>query len=110
MILFNYPHVYVWNDVLSQVDERFNMPELWDAIGKIHPFMLVDGVELQDFIRDSDDALKVWLPQIYLNDAIDISYTAETIRLRPGGMLFWSRHAIFTIQQSFLGNNWIELN
>lgn len=83
------------------VDPRWNFPDLWNDLAVNKPSILIDGIELRDFVRGST-ALKIWLPLIYLSDAISISFTAETIRLRPGGVVFWSRHAIFTIQQSLL--------
>ena len=86
---------------LYWIDHRWNFPALWDQLALDKPNLLIEGIELRDFVHGTGP-LKMWLPLIYLNDAIEISFTAETIRLRPGGVLFWSRHAIFNIQQSLL--------
>ncbi len=85
------------------VDQRFNFPELWELLADSKPELLLDGIELRDMIRDVSNPLKVWMPNIYMTNAKEVSFLAETIRLRPGGMVFWSRHAVATLQQPGFG-------
>jgi len=85
---------------LYWVDERFNMPELWDTMARDKPELILDGIELGNLIRDRANPLAIWMPNIYITNAKQIDFMAETIRLRPGGLMFWSRHAVATLQQS----------
>lgn len=82
------------------MDQRLNMPELWSALSKTKPTLLIDGIELTTFIRDPTDPLRIWLPDLYFANGNDYYSTAETIRLRPGGIIFWSRHMVAVFQQS----------
>jgi hypothetical protein len=88
---------------LYWVDQRFNLPQLWEALAADKPAIVADGIELRDMIRDLNSPLKVWLPNIYLTNGKDMQFLAETIRVRPGGMMFWSRHTVATLQQPRFG-------
>lgn len=85
------------------VDPRINIPELWDVLAEIKPTLLVDGIEIKEFLRDAADPLRVWQPDIYLADSKETKIMVETVRLRPGGVIFWSRKAVATLQQSLFG-------
>ena len=85
------------------VDQRLNVPALWDALTEVKPTILTDGIHLEQLIRDDAQPLRIWLPDIYFNNGKELHTMAETIRVRPGGMFFWSRHVVATLQQSLFG-------
>jgi len=84
------------------VDQRLNFPDLWTALAETAPSLLVDGIELSYFLND-EEPLRIWRPDVYFNNGKETYFLAETVRLRPGGMIFWSRHAVSTLQQSLFG-------
>lgn len=87
------------------VDQRLNFPELWDELANSKPTLLADGLELSYFLRDDDQPLRIWMPDIYFNNGKESHVLVETVRLRPGGMIFWSRHFVATLQQSLFGKS-----
>lgn len=96
---------------LYWVDQRFNFPSLWEDLSKTKPSLLIDGIEMQMFIRDDSENLRVWLPDVYLKDAKELNVMVETIRIRPGGLIFWSRQVVATIQQAHFSEycGWSEV-
>lgn len=85
---------------LYWVDQRFNMPEFWETMARDRPQIISDGVELVQMINDWSNPLQLWRPDVYITNAKQVDTLAETVRLRPGGIVFWSRHTVATLQQS----------
>lgn len=63
------------------------------------PLLLAAGIELSEMVRN-ENPLNIWLPDLFLTTGKDVSVLDETIRLRPGGVMFWSRHVVATIQEN----------
>jgi hypothetical protein len=84
--------VFVWN-------RSAFCRAMWEALNKTRPLLINAGIELAPMIR-SQNPLNVWLPDLFLTTAKSIDVLDETIRLRPGGAMFWSRHVVATIQEN----------
>ena len=85
---------------LYWLDERLSIPSLWNALSKTTAIdLLADGADISGLIRDCSNQLNVWLPDIHFVDAREVNYLAETIKIRPNGVMYWSRHTVLTVQQ-----------
>lgn len=85
---------------LYWIDERLNIPSLWNAISTTSAkYLLADGAEIKGYIRDPGRPLLLWLPDIHFVDSQSVVYLEETIKIRPNGVMYWSRHAVITLQQ-----------
>ena len=85
---------------LYWIDERLNIPSLWEALADTNVDWLAgDGTELKAMIRDDNNPLNIWLPDIHFADGQTVDFQEETITLRPNGVMFWSRHTVATLQQ-----------
>lgn len=71
-----------WND------SRWNIPELWDAMDS---GTTKEGFEIF-YLTQLIPPLRVWLPDVEFQDVVDYTIVAQTIKLHPGGHLYWSRH------------------
>lgn len=77
-------------------DNRFNLPQLFDFL---NPIEINNGIEVNDIIRDSANPMAVWLPNIHFVDAQEVLIIAETIRIKLGGTMYWSRHVVLTLTE-----------
>lgn len=84
---------------LYWADQRIQIPTLWDALAVTKPEILEDGAEIKGMVY-SQDQLNMWLPDIFFTTGMDMNCMDDTIRLFPGGMVFWSRHCVMMLQQS----------
>lgn len=81
------------------MDPRINIPTLWPALNASNPAILENGAELNLMVRNQDTPLNLWLPDLIFYNSNEIIVMEETIRLRPGGQIFWSRRLVVTLQQ-----------
>jgi hypothetical protein len=81
-------------------DQRWNFPSFWEAIETTTAaFMISDGAEISGYIRNENNMLEMWMPDIHFVDGKEQEVLEETIKIRPNGVMFWSRHMVVTIQQ-----------
>jgi len=85
-------------------DQRWNFPSLWEAIeDTTAAYMIADGAEISGYVRNENNALELWLPDIHFVDGKEEAVLEETLKIRPNGIFFWSRHMVVTIQQPGFG-------
>jgi hypothetical protein len=79
------------------VDERWDISDLWSNV----PVGLSgEGIELVNMIQNSNSALNIWMPDLFLQDATQMEVLSETVKLRPNGVIYWSRHVVATLAQT----------
>ena len=78
--------------------------DFWQILNDTKPLLIDEGIELVGMIRN-ENPLNVWLPDLFMTTGKDITYLDETIRLHPGGVMFWSRHVVATLQQNQFGES-----
>ncbi len=78
------------------VDPRIYIPEMWSYI---NPEAHIDGLVITPFVENSNEALNLWLPDFYFLDASSQDLIVQTIKLRPNGTIYWSRHFVVTLAQ-----------
>ena len=83
---------FVWTDPRYILD-------LSGIADKLNPIFFKNGIEILPNYRDNTDPLRIWIPDIHFSDAQKIKVIAETLRIRPNGVLFWSRHLSLIISQ-----------
>ena len=77
-------------------DNRFNItPALFKAL---HPSYSVNGIDLT-FLHASGK-LDIWLPDIDFSDGQSVSELQTSLRLKPKGIVYWSRHISLTTSQT----------
>jgi len=81
------------------VDSIDGFRSMWEALNKTRPLLLNAGIELAQMVRNQEP-LNIWLPDLFLTTAKEVNVLDETIRVRPGGSMFWSRHIVATIQEN----------
>ena len=90
-----------WNIIWQ--DPRLNIPSLWDALSLTKPSLLSAGIQISKLIYDQNVPLNVWLPDLFFEYTRDFHLIDEDITLYPGGEIYWSRNAIITVGQAYLG-------
>ena len=90
---------------LYWTDERLNFPSYWESVyyNTSNPWMVTEGVDITRLVRWEGNPLLMWLPDIHFVDGKSVSVLEETINIRPGGLVFWSRHTVADIQQPGFG-------
>jgi hypothetical protein len=84
------------------LDQRMNMPAFWTAINETRPELTTAGIDITGMVYNQEP-LNVWLPDLFLTTAKEVNVLDETIRIRPGGVMFWSRHMVATLQENSFG-------
>jgi len=87
------------------VDNRINVPDLWEAVVEFNPNILYSnrGTDLTQLVRNEDNPLRLWLPDLIFYNSNSVSVIEETIRMMPGGQMFWSRRLVLELQQPQFG-------
>ena len=83
-------------------DPRLNVPSMWEAINQTSARPLInDGAELREMVRNDDNPLNIWLPDVMFPDGKEVEFPpeGETITISPNGVMFWSRHTVATLMQ-----------
>lgn len=83
---------------LSWRDPRWDIPDLWP---NLHDLLSIEGLNIDTYVRDSSNPLKLWLSDNVLPDTASSEILSEVIRLKPGGIIYWSRHIKATLAQPF---------
>ena len=81
------------------IDERWRIPDLWTKLPTELSRLKTDGIELINLISNGNNALSIWRPDLFLQDATEMQVQSETIKLRPNGVIYWSRHVIASLAQ-----------
>ena len=77
-------------------DNRFNVsPAMFNALD---PSYSQNGVDLT-FLHASGK-LSLWLPDLDFNDAQTVTELQVSLRLKPNGMIYWSRHLKLELSQT----------
>jgi len=74
----------------------------WAVINETKPALTTSGIEVAGLVRNQEP-LNIWLPDLFLTTAKEVNILDETIRVRPGGAMFWSRHMVATLQENSFG-------
>lgn len=82
---------------LSWTDSRWNMPGLFRHL---NPECALDGVDVTQFVRNANNALNVWLPDVVFTDDTNDVLISELIKIKPKGVFYWSRHRASTFAES----------
>lgn len=84
-----------WND------SRWDIPGLFEGI---NPALAEDGIEMKDIVRQEGDYhVRIWTPNdIAFTSVVTINQNSETLRLYPGGQVYWSRQLFVELSQSTL--------
>jgi hypothetical protein len=61
----------------------------------------VEGLNIDAYVRDGGNPLKLWLSDNVFPDTATSEILSEVIRLKPGGIIYWSRHIKATLAQPF---------
>ena len=84
---------------LSWTDNRWNIPQLFNqTLSKMKTSYTSNGIEIQALVKSGD--WKIWLPDITFSDAQSETLLSESIRIRPNGAIYWSRHFVLALSQS----------
>jgi len=62
------------------MDPRLNIPTLWAALNASNPAVMGEGAELVDMVRNEDNPLNLWLPDLIFYNSKEITILEETIR------------------------------
>jgi hypothetical protein len=65
---------------LFWMDSRLNIPSLWPALNESNPHIMKDGAELVLMVRNEDNPLNLWLPDLIFYNSKELLVTEETIR------------------------------
>jgi hypothetical protein len=77
-------------------DDRFNVTiALFKAL---NPSYTLNGIDMT-FIHASGQ-LKIWLPDLDFSDAQTVTELQTSLRLKPYGLVYWSRHLSLTLSQT----------
>ena len=82
---------------LIWTDNRFNLPNLF-AVLNTHD--VSNGIEIDELVNNQ--GLNIWMPNIHFIDAQSVNVYAESIRIKPNGVIYWSRHMVLTVTQEQL--------
>jgi hypothetical protein len=89
-ITLDYYFRCTWND------PRLYLPEMWSYI---NPEAQIDGLVITPYILNSNDPLNIWMPDFYFPDSAEQELVVQTVKLRPNGTIYWSRHLVITLSQ-----------
>lgn len=81
---------------LSWQDPRIYLPDIWT---NLNPETQLDGIAISNYVLNDANPLNIWLPDLYFIDATEENIIVQTIKLRPYGNLYWSRHYQITLAQ-----------
>jgi hypothetical protein len=82
---------------LSWIDPRWDIPEMWVDQKKE---IAHEGFAIEQLVLATDETyLHMWLPDISFPDQVDSVIVAQTVKIRPHGLLYWNRHYRMTIVQ-----------
>ena len=97
---------------LAWSDNRFNLPQLFALINPSYAsngrFLIIFsltyvrkylGIEIIKLYEDFRLPLRIWRPDLSFVDARSMDVTAESFRIKPNGVIYWSRHLTLTISQ-----------
>jgi len=78
-------------------DSRWDVPQLFEVL---NPNEVVNGIEINQFVRSDARPLHIWLPNMHFVDAQIMETMGETIRIKENGKIYWSRHVLLTVSQA----------
>jgi hypothetical protein len=81
---------------LGWTDARLNIPSLFS---ELNPEVVKEGIDLAQYIRDANNPLSIWLPDIVFYQSTSVELLAELIKLYQGGRVYWSRHLLATFAE-----------
>ena len=74
-------------------DDRFSMPMMWSELSSE---AAKEGIEISKYIENQGEPLNIWLPDLYFYESTSTEVINTLIKLKPNGVLFWSRQMIAT--------------
>eukprot|EP01038_Epipyxis_sp_PR26KG_P010601 gene10601-14241_t len=77
-------------------DNRYSINKLFS---KVNTDAARNGLEMIDIIKTSGELL-VWKPDIIFVDATEETIFAESLRLKPNGLIIWTRHIVVTLSEA----------
>lgn len=81
---------------LQWSDPRLNFPDMWKYM---NPEIYKEGLDITNYIRDIQNPLLYWLPDIAFYQVLDMNMVAELIKVYQNGTLYWSRHVVATFAE-----------
>lgn len=78
-------------------NSRWDIPEMWEGQKEDLGYQ---GFAMDQLVFGTDlSRLRLWLPDIRFPDQVDSMLVAQTVKIRPNGLLYWNRHFRMKIVQ-----------
>ena len=81
---------------LQWSDPRLHFPDMWEYM---NPEMYNEGLDITNYIRNTQNPLLYWLPDISFYQVLDMNVVAELIKVYRDGTVYWSRHVVVTFAE-----------